>query len=211
MTKRMQGTDFYTRDLLAKEIKEKNYEVGEYTYGNPRVLDWGEGKKLVIGKYCSIAENVIIFLGGNHRTDWVTTYPFPAIECDWPEAKSIEGHPRSKGDVKIGNDVWIGYGATILSGVTIGDGAVIGAKAVVAKDVQPYSIVVGNPAAILRKRFNFISRYLLQRLEWWNWSEEVVARRVTILCSPNVSFLIKEYLISKITRIKKRVGINGKK
>ena len=97
-------------------------EMGKYSYGNPIVYSWGEGTTAQIGSYCSISGEVKIILGGEHRTDWVTTYPFSAL---WPEiAQDVPGHPKSKGNVLIGNDVWIGYGALILSGVTIGDGAV---------------------------------------------------------------------------------------
>lgn len=142
---------FYTKDFL------KNFgdlvDIGSYTYGNPRLFHWGEDSKLKIGKFCSIADDVKIFLGGNHRMDWITTYPFSALKEEWPEAKDVKGHPATKGDVVIGNDVWIGYGATILSGVKIGNGAVIGAMAVVSKDVEPYSVVVGNPALEVKKDF----------------------------------------------------------
>jgi hypothetical protein len=83
---------------------------------------------LIIGKFCSIGDEVVVFLGGNHRTDWENTYPFPALNEDWPDTARLVGHPATKGNVVIGNDVWIGYGATILSGVRIGDGAVGGAR-----------------------------------------------------------------------------------
>jgi hypothetical protein len=121
-----------TRDVLAP----LGYQAGDFTYGVPAVWRWGEPATLIIGKYCSLSIEIVIQLGGNHRPDFVTTYPFSAI-ADWPEAADIEGHPASKGDVRIGNDVWIGMGALILSGVTIGDGAVIAARAVVSRDVPP--------------------------------------------------------------------------
>jgi acetyltransferase-like isoleucine patch superfamily enzyme len=134
----------YTRDIL----KTKNLEIGEYTYGVPRVETYASGKKLKIGKFCSIAGGVTIQLGGVHRTNLVTTYPFKAFPEEWPREKflkSEEVRAISKGDVIIGNDIWIGAGATILSGVKIGDDAVVGAMAVVTKDVEPYCIVAGNP------------------------------------------------------------------
>lgn len=145
------------------------YDVGRDTYGTPTIFSWGEGATLKVGKFCSIAEEVKIFLGGNHRIDWITTFPFSAL---WPSAKDIIGHPSTKGDVVIGHDVWIGYGATILSGVTIGNGAVIGAFSVVAKDVPPYSIVVGNPAKVVKKRFSDDKIDILQKLRWWDWENE---------------------------------------
>ncbi len=95
--------------------KNKNYDIGDWTYGDPQVLSWGEGTTLKIGKFCSLAKDVTIMLGGEHRIDWVTTYPFNAI---FQDATHIIGHPKSKGNVVIGNDVWVGKGALILSGVT---------------------------------------------------------------------------------------------
>ena len=149
-SKLLGNDEIFTKNLL----NGKQFIIGDFTYGKPRVHHWGENATLQIGKFCSIAENVNIYLGGNHRIDWITTYPFSALTQYFPMAKGIVGHPTTKGNVVIGNDVWIGNGATIMSGVTIGDGAVIGTMAVVAKDVKPYEIVVGNPARLIKKRFN---------------------------------------------------------
>jgi len=99
-------------------------KFGEFTYGVPNVIRFDTTTKTVIGKFCSIANEVTFILGGNHRTDWVTTYPFPAFSRYFPQALGLVGHPTSKGDLVIGNDVWIGRSAIILSGITIGDGAV---------------------------------------------------------------------------------------
>lgn len=180
---------FYTKDLLADY--NNIVEVGDFTYGKPKILHWGEKAELKIGKFCSIADEVVIFLGGNHRIDWITTYPFPAIVNDWPEAKDIEGHPTTKGNVIIGNDVWIGYGATILSGVTVGDGAVIGARAVVTKDVDPYSIVTGNPARLIRKRFDEKVIDKLLAIKWWNWPIEKIKKNIKLLCSGDIDNLFR--------------------
>jgi acetyltransferase-like isoleucine patch superfamily enzyme len=154
-------------------------------------VHYDEGSRLEIGKFCSIAEDVLILLGGNHRTDWVTTYPFPAITEDWPNAHGISGHPQSKGDVIIGNDVWIGTGATILSGVTIGHGAVIGARAVVTKSIEPYAIAVGNPATTVRKRFSEDQVSDLLRIRWWDWPNEKIAQHLPLLCSERIEELIR--------------------
>ena len=100
---------FYTKECLLEYIENGIAEIGDYTYGNPSILHWGEGAKLKIGKFCSIANDVQIFLGGNHRIDWITTYPFSVLNS-WPEAKDIKGHPCTKGDVWIGNDVtWANF------------------------------------------------------------------------------------------------------
>lgn len=129
--------------------RHPQWSIGRHSYGNLTIHDFGDGK-ITIGDYCSIATEVAILLGGEHRSDWITTYPFTVL---WPEAHHINGHPASKGEVTIGNDVWIGYRAIILSGVTIGDGAVIGAGSVVASDIPDYAIAAGNPCKVIRMRF----------------------------------------------------------
>ena len=126
--------------------KNNLIEVGDFTYGRPVVLQWDNRTRLKIGKFCSIAANVQIYLGGEHYTKRLTTYPFDVLMG--------EAQTPSKGDVTIGNDVWIGNNVQILSGVTIGDGAVIGAGAVIAKDVPQYAVMVGNPAKLKRFRIN---------------------------------------------------------
>jgi acetyltransferase-like isoleucine patch superfamily enzyme len=171
---------FYTKDAF----KDKsNITAGEYSYGIPTVFHYGENVRLEIGKFCSIASNVCIYLDGNHRTDWISTYPFPPF---FPEAAQIKGHHVTKGDVIIGNDVWIGNFAVILSGVTVGDGAVIGAYAVVAKNVSPYSIVVGNPAREVKKRFAEEEIEALLKLKWWDWPIEKIKDNFEFLCSNNI-------------------------
>lgn len=162
---------------------------GEYSYGIPNALSWGEGTVYRVGKYCSIAAGATIFLGGNHRVDWISTYPFNVL---FPEGKHIVGHPATKGDVNIGNDVWIGANAVIMSGVTIGDGAVVGACSVVTKNVPPYAIVAGNPARIVKYRFDKKTIEQLLELKWWNWHIEKVKRNLELLCSGNVQAFINK-------------------
>lgn len=146
----------------------RRYLIGDHTYGKPTVLFANSGAQLKVGRYCSIADKVTILLGGNHRTDWVTTYPF---SVRWRGCSGHVGHPATKGDVIIGNDVWIGREALILSGVTIGDGAVVGAQTVVTSDVPPYAIVAGNPARLIRLRFPPDQIAALLKLRWWEWDE----------------------------------------
>ncbi len=182
------------RQRLSEEHKQ--YEsafisVGDFTYGVPKIYAWDEGAKLVIGKFCSIAENVIIMLGGDHRTDWNTTYPFNAL---LPESFGyIKGHPSTKGDIIIGNDVWIAQGAKIMSGVTIGDGAVIAANAVVTKNVKPYEIVGGVPARVIKKRFSRKTIQVLEEICWWDWEVEKIAKAVPYLQSADINSLVKIY------------------
>jgi acetyltransferase-like isoleucine patch superfamily enzyme len=177
--------DFYTKDILGDR-----YTIGDHTYGKPRVISWGEGASLTVGKYCSISRNVIIFLGSEHRTDWISTYPFPVL---WKEAEGIPGHPSTKGDVVIGNDVWIGYGATILSGVRIGDGAVIGAGSVVTKDVPPYAIVAGNPCHLVKYRFDEETIKRLLRIRWWDWADHKVRENIKYICSDAMDEFIRRF------------------
>jgi acetyltransferase-like isoleucine patch superfamily enzyme len=160
--------------------------VGPGTYGEPLVLSWEEDRltRLDIGAYCSISASVTIVLGGEHRSDWVTTSPLRIL--NQLAGAGSDGHPRTKGDITIGNDVWIGLGATILSGVAVGDGAVIGAGSVVSSDVPAYAIVAGNPAQLVRYRFSKEIREALQRIRWWNWPREKILDSVGLLCSTEV-------------------------
>lgn len=173
-----------------KTLQQKypNYKIGRGTYSDDlKVYSWGEGSTLQIGSFCSIAVGVKIFLGGEHRADWVTTYPFSVL---WKSAFSFSGHPKSKGDVIIGNDVWIGTEAVIMSGVTIGDGAVIAARAVVAKDVPPYAIAVGNPAKIIKKRFNDDAINRLLSVKWWNWDNNKIEQNLSLLLSSDIEIFL---------------------
>jgi len=144
---------------MIKDIRKKykkHLVLGQHSYiaGDIHIsCPWTKDVKIRIGKYCSLSGGINFYLGGNHRVDWISTFPLWSI---YENVTKVSGHPATKGDIIIGNDVWIGQTATILSGVTIGDGAVIGAKAVVGSDVEPYSIVVGNPAKIVKKRFTKI-------------------------------------------------------
>lgn len=166
------------------------YDIGTWTYGTPTILSWGEGATLRIGKYCAIADGVTILLGGEHRTDWITTYPFNILRA---EASHIAGHPTTRGDVVIENDVWIGRDAVILSGVRIGNGAVIGARSVVTKNVAAYTVVAGNPAKVIRERFTADQRRSLLRIGWWNWPDPEVRKAIPLLLSGRVDEFISRY------------------
>jgi chloramphenicol O-acetyltransferase type B len=170
-------------------------DVGRHTYGHEQieVRHWGEAARLQIGSFCSIADRVVVFLGGNHRTDWVTTYPFTAFPERWETARGIAGHPSTNGDVRIGNDVWIGSNATIMSGVTIGDGAAVAADSCVTRDVPPYAIVGGNPALVLRRRFDDRTIEGLLAICWWDWSDERIAANMEELCSSDVEGFVRAH------------------
>jgi virginiamycin A acetyltransferase len=176
--------------FMNKNKKYSRYEIGEWTYGNPSIRSGRAARTLKIGRFCAIAYGVVIRLGEEHRTDWVTTYPFSRL---FPKAKSFPGHPRSKGDVIIGNDVWVGRDALILSGVEIGNGAVIAARSVVTKDVPPYSIMAGNPVKLVRFRFNKSIIAELQKIAWWNWPMPKIEEAWPLLLSSDIEAFIRKY------------------
>lgn len=166
------------------------YAIGRGTYAGAtfRIIDHSEGSTLTIGSYCSFADNVLIMLGANHRTDWITTYPFTHFLDKY---RAISGHPASKGNVVIGSDVWIGCNVIILSGVSIGHGAVVGAGSVVTKNIGNYEVFAGCPAKYIKKRFDDNVIDALVKSEWWNWPVEEVEACVPLLCSSNYKDFVK--------------------
>jgi len=175
----------YNRKYLSLQERFPNYEFGRGTYDSDlRVSFRKHGGTLKIGAFCSIASGVKIFLGGEHRFEWATTYPF---HVKWRAAKNIKVQKKTKGNVEIGNDVWIGRDVLILSGVKIGDGAVIGARAVVASDVPPYAITVGNPAKTIRKRFNDKTIQRLLNLKWWNWDDPRITNALPMMLNDDIN------------------------
>jgi chloramphenicol O-acetyltransferase type B len=177
-----------SKKLLARPLRSQqefskqypHYKMGANCYGVPTVKHAHPDAMLTIGSYCSIAKNVKIFLGGNHRTDWVSSYPFPIL---FAQASHIQHHVYTNGDVTIGSDVWLCESCTILSGITIGHGAVIANGAVVTKNVAPYEIVGGNPAKHIRWRFDESTREALLKSAWWDWPEAEVLSVVDDICS----------------------------
>jgi virginiamycin A acetyltransferase len=173
--------------------------VGDYTYyDDPKGPENFEsnvlyhfdfiGDRLIIGRFCSIASEVkFIMNGGNHATDWLATYPFPIFGNGW-EAAMPGGWPM-KGDTVVGNDVWIGYGAILMPGIQVGNGAIIATGSVVTKDVPAYGIVGGNPATLIRSRFDPETMGRLEKVRWWDWDAEKITRNVKAICAPDVSAL----------------------
>ncbi len=179
-------------------VKNPNIEVGDYTYYSDENAceDFEKhvthhydfiGDKLIIGKFCAIASGVeFIMNGANHRMQSVTTYPFNIMANGWEKAAPKEGELPYKGDTLVGNDVWIGQNVSILPGVKIGDGSIIAANSTVSKDVEPYTIVGGNPARLIKKRFDEdLIEYLLE-IKWWDWTREKIFSNLEILCSPDL-------------------------
>jgi acetyltransferase-like isoleucine patch superfamily enzyme len=164
---------------------------GKYTYGTIKEHTWNEGAVLKVGHFCSIAFNVNAFVGGNHRTDWVTTFPFGHVNKDIFTTYNGAGLPTTKGDIIIGNDVWIGANTTIMSGVTIGDGAVIANSSHVVKNVEPYSIVGENPARFIRYRFTPEQIEKLLKIKWWDWDDDKINKFTHQLCNNNIDEFIR--------------------
>ncbi len=149
------------------------------------------GDRLIIGRFAAIAQGAqFIMNGANHPMDGFSTYPFDLF--GFPEGEAVPGQGmRNRGDTVIGNDVWIGRDAVIMPGVTVGDGAIIGAHAVVAKDVPPYAVVVGNPAAIRRMRFDASTIDALLAIGWWNWPVEKIRQHVTVIAGADLDALAR--------------------
>lgn len=180
-------------------IKNPNIIVGEYTYYDD--INGAEnfenhvthhydfiGDKLIIGKFCAIAKGIeFIMNGANHRINSITTYPFNIMGNGWEKSAPSLTDLKLKGDTIVGNDVWIGQNVTVMPAVHIGDGAIIGANSVVAKDIPPYSVAVGNPCEVKRKRFDEdLIEYLLQ-IKWWDWNSEKIFKNMEALCSGDLN------------------------
>ena len=182
----------YENEIYIKPtIKNPNIIVGDFSYiadsdFESHVTHHYDfiGDRLIIGKFCQIAAGVeFVMNGANHMMNAVTTFPFNMLE-GWDMEPPKTSDLPLKGDTVIGNDVWIGQNAVILPGVHIGDGAIIGANSVVGRDINPYTIVVGNPAKILRKRFDDEMIELLLRFKWWDKSIDEINTLIPLLtCS----------------------------
>jgi acetyltransferase-like isoleucine patch superfamily enzyme len=178
--------------------------VGRHTYGmdHIKIRRWNEMKNqynLVIGHFCSIADDIEVYLGGNHYTQLVSSFPFGIVSNNtFTNAKLIENNPNlngsyCKGNVVIGSDVWIGSHVTIMSGVKIGDGAVIAANSHIVKDVPPYAIVGGNPAKVIKYRFSESQIEKLLIIQWWNWSDEKINENLEYILSENMDNFIEKF------------------
>jgi virginiamycin A acetyltransferase len=187
----VRDVDFVT--YVRPTITNKNIVVGDFTYFSDtdfekHVIHHYDfyDDKLIIGKFCQIASNVsFVMNGANHLMDGVSTFPFYIFE-GWEEpVPSIERMPH-KGDTIIGNDVWIGQNSTILPGIHIGDGSIIGMNSTVGSNVEPYSIVVGNPAHLIRKRFDNELIGLLLQLQWWDKPISEIKNLVPLLHDNNL-------------------------
>ena len=164
----------------------RKYHFGRYSFGRP-IIHGLKGNhpnlpvEFDVGNFCSIGSNVQVFLDVSHQTQWVTCFPF---EC-WPELTMPDRY-KGKGAVRIGHDIWIANNVTILSGVNIGHGAVIATGSIVTKDVPAYAMVAGNPARVIRYRFDAETIARLLELEWWYWPISEIKKKLPLLMAPPV-------------------------
>lgn len=166
--------------------------VGRHTYGADKIsIHHAPDRQLIIGSFCSIAENVTVMLGSNHRVDHITTFPFGHIHTDIFPFNN-PNHPTSRGDIVIGNDVWVARGVTIMSGVTIGSGAVIASNSHVVSSVPDYSIYGGNPARLIRYRFSPSEIKDLLEIRWWEFDDCTIRGLLDCLCSCDIQEFISK-------------------
>lgn len=178
---------------IKNTLKNPNIVVGDYTYyDDPDDSENFErnvlyhypfiGDRLVIGRFCAIARGAkFIMNGANHKIAGLSTYPFAIFGDGWEKVMPGPNELPYKGDTVIANDVWIGYDSLIMPGVKIGNGAIIAARAVVTHDVPAYAIVGGNPARVIRKRFDDATIARLEAIAWWNWPVEKITA-----CLPHI-------------------------
>ena len=197
--------EYGTSCFLKNVVTAPNIIVGDYTYyDDPEdptafeqknvLFNWPEfGDKLIIGKFCAIASGVQFIMGSaNHRISSISTYPFHVFGGVW--AENTPPHLSQlpfEGDIVIGNDVWIGRESVILPGVKVGDGAIIAACSVVTRDVEPYTLVGGNPARFLKRRFDETLTKMLLALRWWDFAPEKLASFLPVLCSEDLDAVKK--------------------
>ena len=197
----MQG--FPQVGYLKNFITSPNIEVGDYTYyDDPDGPEHFEknvlyhfdfiGDKLIIGKFCAIAKDVTFMMNGaNHQSTGFSTYPFFIFGNGWEKSAPQPGDLPFKGNTEIGNDVWIGYNATIMPGVKIGSGAIIASKSVVTNDVPAYAVVGGNPAKIIKQRFDDKTINALLSIAWWDWSSDKITAHLDAITQNNLDLLSK--------------------
>lgn len=189
--------------FLKNFITRENIIVGDYSYyddpAGPERFESNVlyhfpflGDRLVIGRFCAIARDVkFIMNGANHKVSGLSTYPFQIFGQGWEKVMPGDGDLPFKGDTEIGDDVWIGFEATIMPGVTVGSGAIIASRSVVTQDVPPYSVVGGNPARVLRYRFDDETIAELLEIAWWDWEAERITRHLESIVGGDITALRK--------------------
>lgn len=168
---------------------------GTYFDRNVNIITWSDNYRVFLGKYNSIGRDCNFFLHANHRPDWVTTSSqlLGPVTNEIAQMHMRMGHPSCKGDIIIENDVWIGAKSTIMSGVKIHNGSIVAAESVVTKDVPPYAIVAGNPAKVVKYRFDEQQISDLLQIGWWNWDNEKIRENAMSMWSENIDDFINKH------------------
>jgi len=191
--------------LLSEQVTNPNIVVGRFSYYSgyyhghsfddcARYLaaDRDDVDRLIIGSFCSIGSGAAFIMAGNqgHRYDWVSSYPFHYMNDEPAFQGAVDAFQRA-GDTVVGNDVWVGSEAMIMPGVKIGHGAVVGSRSLVSRDVEPYTIVGGNPAKPIKQRFSDEHIAMLLEMAWWEWSMEAIREAMPLLCSSDIPGLYR--------------------
>ncbi|HEY9297322.1 MAG TPA: Vat family streptogramin A O-acetyltransferase [Phormidium sp.] len=187
--------------FIKNTVSNPNVIIGDYTYyDDPEDSENFErnilyhfpfvGDRLIIGKFCALARGIkFIMNGANHQLDGFSTYPFYIFANGWEKVTPRPEQLSYKGDTVVGNDVWIGYESVIMPGVQVGHGAIVAAKSVVVNDVAPYTIVGGNPAKLIRARFDDEVIQSLIEIAWWNWEIDKVSRNLEKIVAADIKGL----------------------
>lgn len=186
--------------LLKPLVTSPLIEVGEFSYFDDpddptafesrNVLYHYGPERLVIGKFCALGTGTTFIMNGaNHRIDGPSTFPFPTMGGSWSEHFDLISDLPGRGDTVVGNDVWFGHGATVMPGVRIGHGAIVATDAVVTRDVPPYGIVAGNPARLIRTRYDATDVDRLLAVAWWDWPVRHVTEHVRTIMSGTIAEL----------------------
>ena len=193
--------------LLSEQVTHPNIIVGRFSYYSGYyhghsfddcarfLLPDPDADKLILGSFCSIGSGAAFIMAGNqgHRYDWASSFPFFYMPEQPAFAGALDAFAPA-GDTVIGNDVWIGTEAIIMPGISVGHGAVIGTRALVTKDVEPYTIVGGNPGKPIRKRFDEEQIAMLLDMAWWDWPEDLLQAAMPLLCSGDIAGLYRFWL-----------------
>jgi virginiamycin A acetyltransferase len=187
--------------FIKNTINNPNIIVGDFTYyDDPDDSENFErnvlyhfpfiGDKLIIGKFCALARGTkFIMNGANHKTSGISTFPFQIFGNGWEKVTPQSGDLPYKGDTIVGNDVWIGFDCLVMPGVKIGNGSIISSRSVVVSDVPPYTVVGGNPAKVIKKRFSEEDVLTLEDIAWWNWPIEIISKHLTAIVSADIGAL----------------------
>ena len=196
--KKKRHSNYFLTDSLKDEINKNLASVGKWSYSTSplKIYRWNDSK-IYIGNFCSIGPEVKIIIGGTHRIDWVSTAQINAgtfnFNDNFLKAQKIKDFKNSIEDLHIENDVWIGAFSIIYSGVKLGNGSVVAAGSVVTKDVDPYTVVGGNPAKFIKKRFTTKQINFLNSSKWWELDDKKIDTLSKYLLNENVDLFIKKF------------------